>query len=304
MSIMKFFRILGITAVLALGMSSLSAQELLATVSINSQAMQGDRQVFKDMEQNISRYLNTTAFSRDKFEGFERIRIGLQIIVTQQPSSDYFVCNANIQVYRPAYNSTYETSLLTIRDNQFSFRYIPYQNLTYVENTYNDNLTALLNFYAFIILGFDYDSFSPNGGAPFFQRAQEIVNLASSSSQEAGWKGSEQTMKNRFRLVENLQNNAYRLFHQLIYKYHRSGIDQMSESPERGRKAILASLRDLQRIHRQNPQLYITKLFLDSKNQELVKVFTEAFTNDKKEFLTIMQDLDPTNMPKYSSIEE
>ncbi|MEO0896278.1 MAG: DUF4835 family protein [Bacteroidota bacterium] len=282
---------------------SVNGQEILATVSINAQQIQGDRNVFTDMKENIARFLNTTAFSKDRFEGLERIRVGVQIIVTRQPSADYFICNANFQVYRPAYNSTYESSSLTIRDNSFNFRYLPYQNLSYVENTYNDNLTALLSYYAFMILGFDYDTFSPNGGMPYFRKAQEIVNLAISQSNESGWNSNEQNLKNRYWLVENLLNNSYRLFHQILYKYHRTGIDVMSESPARGRKAIIATLRDLQRLNRQNPLLYLTRIFVDTKNQELVRVFQEAFPNDKKEFLTLMQDIDPTNMPKYSTVE-
>jgi len=281
----------------------LHAQEMLVNVNINAAQMQGDRTVFKDMKQNVERYLNTTAFTQDKFEGFERIRVSLQIVVNQQPSADYFICTANFQVYRPAYNSTYETSLLTIRDNAFNFRYLPFQNMNYVENTYVDNLTALLNFYAFVILGFDYDSYGPNAGLPHFKKAQEIVRLAASSSNESGWRSSEQTFKNRHWLSENLINNSYRLFHQILYKYHRDGIDMMTESPARGRKAILACLRDLQRLNRQNPQLYLLRVFLDTKNQELVKVFSEAFVNDKKEFLSLMQQVDPTNMPKYSKIQ-
>ncbi len=281
----------------------LNAQEMLVNVNINAAQMQGDRTIFKDMKQNVERYLNTTAFTQDKFEGLERIRVSLQIVVNQQPSADYFNCTANFQVYRPAYNSTYETSLLTIRDNAFNFRYLPFQNMNYVEDTYVDNLTALLNFYAFVILGFDYDSYGPNAGLPHFRKAQEIVRLAASSSNESGWRSSEQTLKNRHWLSENLINNSYRLFHQILYKYHRDGIDMMTESPARGRKAILACLRDLQRLNRQNPQLYLLRVFLDTKNQELVKVFSEAFVNDKKEFLSLMQQVDPTNMPKYSKIQ-
>ncbi|MCI4667141.1 MAG: DUF4835 family protein [Bacteroidia bacterium] len=288
---------------LGLSITHLKAQEFLVTVTINSQQIQGDKTVFKDMQQNISRYMNTTAFTQDKFEGHERIRVGLQIIVSSQPSVDYFVCQANFQVYRPAYNSTYETSLLTIRDNAFNFKYLPYQNMAYVQNTYTDNLTALLNFYAFVILGFDYDSFAPNGGQAHFNTAREIVGLASSSN-ESGWKSSEQTLKNRFWLAENLMNTKYRVFHQVLYKYHRTGIDGLAESPARGRKAILACLRDLQRLNRQNPQLYLVRIFCDTKNQELVKVFQNAFVNDQKEFLTIMQDVDPTNMPKYSKVQK
>ncbi|NJK27616.1 MAG: DUF4835 family protein, partial [Coleofasciculaceae cyanobacterium SM2_3_26] len=116
------------------------------------------------------RYINYQKWGADEFQGFERIRCNLQIIVTDRPSPDYFTCTANLQVYRPAYNTTYETLLLNIQDERFHFRYVPFQQMTFVDNTYNDNLTALLNFYAYLILAFDYDSYAPTAACPIFRR--------------------------------------------------------------------------------------------------------------------------------------
>ncbi|MEM7371732.1 MAG: DUF4835 family protein [Bacteroidota bacterium] len=281
------------------------AQELLCNVSIDASRIQSDRTVFDDMRENLSRYMNFNKWTNDEFQGEERIRCNMQIIVTSRPSPDYFVCNLNLQVYRPTYNATYETVSVLVADNKFSFRYVPFQQMTFVENTYNDNLTALLNYYAYVILGFDYATYSPNGGVPFFQKAQEIVNLATSASNEQGWNANEGTgNRNRYWLIENLLNSRYKGFHTVLYKYHRQGLDQMESKPDQARRAMMDTMREMQRLNRTNPLLRLTVLFFDTKDDELVKVFKNAFVNDKKEFLAIMQDVNPKNMSQYNSIME
>ncbi|MEM7655408.1 MAG: DUF4835 family protein [Bacteroidota bacterium] len=290
-------------SLLMTNVAGLSAQELLCNVSIDASRIQSDRSVFDDMQQNISRYLNFQKWTKDDFVGEERIRCNMTLIVMNRPSPDYFACNLNLQVYRPTFNGTYETITLNLSDVNFSFRYVPFQQMPFVENTYTDNLTALLNFYAYIILGVDYDTFSPSGGMPYFRQAQEIVNLAVSASNERGWNSSENN-RNRYWLVENLMNSRYKGFHTILYKYHRQGLDQMESKPDQARRAMMDSLRELKRLNQQNPLLVLTKTFLDAKDGELVKVFKNAFVNDKKEFVQIMQEVDPSNIAQYNSVME
>lgn len=282
---------------------SSQAQELLCNVRIDATQIQSDRSVFDDMQKNISEYLNFNEWTNDQFGPAERIRCSFQIVVRDRPSPDYFVCEANIQVFRPVYGTTYETVLVNLRDVNFNFRYVAYQNLQFIQNTYNDNLTALLNFYAFVILGYDYDSFSPSGGMPYFQKAQEMVNLAGSATNEVGWK-SNQSNRNRYWIMENLMNNRYRGFHQLIYAYHRQGLDLMGENDQKARTNISNALRTLQQLNRQNPLLLLTKNFLDAKQNELISVFKNAIINQKKEFIEIMQDVDPSNLAEYNRVME
>lgn len=277
------------------------AQEILCNVSINAGRIQSDRTVFDNMRETITQYVNFQKWTNDEFTGQERIRCNLQIIVNQRPSPDYFSCSMNLQVYRPVYNTTYETLLLNVSDNLFNFTYVPFQQMTYTENTYTDNLTALLNYYVFLALGFDYGSFSPNGGDPYFRKAQEIVNLASSASNEKGWRAGDSD-RNRFWLSENLLNSRYKGFHTVLYKYHRDGLDMMESNPNNARRAILDSVKEMQRVARSNPLLMLSKTFTDAKHEELTKVFTKAFVNDKKEFLQIMQELDPAHSNEYNSI--
>lgn len=280
-----------------------SAQELLCNVAIDAGRIQSDRAIFEDMQQNISRYINFQKWGSDEFSAQERIRCNLNIIVNNRPGPDYFQCTANLQVYRTAFNTTYETLVLNIQDDKFHFRYVPYQQMVFVDNTFNDNLTALLNFYAYMILGFDYSTYSPNGGMPYFRKAQEIINLAGSASQEPGWRSNEAN-RNRYWLLEGLMNSSYRSFHTILYKYHRQGLDMMESNPAQARRAIMDSLRELQRLSRQNPLLMLIKTFLDAKDNELVKVFQNAFVNDKKEFVQIMEDIDPSNIARYNSVME
>jgi hypothetical protein len=280
------------------------AQELFCAVKVDASRIQSDRQVFEDLEKNITEYLNFNKWTNDQFLAEERIRCNLQVVVRERRSADYFICEANLQVFRPVYNTTYETVVVNLRDVNFNFRYVAYQNLQFVQNTYTDNLTALLNYYAYLILGFDYGSFALNGGMPFFRQAQEIVNLAASASQEKGWESRESNNRNRYWQVENLLNNSYKGFHQLLYQYHRQGLDQMESDPQKARQAILSSLGQLQRLTQQNPLLLLTKNFLDAKQNELVSAFNNAFVNDKQKFIEIMQDVDPSNMAQYNSVME
>ncbi|MEL7532460.1 MAG: DUF4835 family protein [Bacteroidota bacterium] len=289
--------VFGFMAITQLGIS----QELLCNVSINSGRIQSDKTVFDNMRETITQYVNFQKWTNDEFTGQERIRCNMQIIINQRPSPDYFTASLTMQVYRPVYNTNYETLLINIQDNLFNFSYVPFQQMTYNENTYTDNLTALLNYYVFIALGFDYGSYAPNGGDPYFRKAQEIVNVASSSANEKGWRAGESD-RNRYWLVENLLNSRYKGFHTVLYKYHRDGLDKMESDPNKARRAILDSVKEMQRVARSNPLLMLSKTFTDAKHEELTKVFTKAFVNDKKEFLQIMQELDPAHSNEYNSI--
>ena len=283
--------------------SGLFAQQLNCSVSIdyNQAGGQSDRMIYQDMQKAITEYLNFQEWTNDEMEFFERIRVNFRIIVNSRPSADYFRCTGNIQIYRPTYNSTYETILVNISDQYFNFNYVMGQPLQFNENSYTDNPTALLNYYAYIILGFDYGSYGKGDGMPFFKKAQQWVSL-SAASPEQGWNSAGISQNNRFWLAENLTNSSYRQFHDLLYNYHRQGLDQLTENIPRARRTMLTSMQDLQKLVRTNPLLMITRLFLDAKSDELIKVFGGAFVNDKKAFVEIMQDIDPKNSEKYNAV--
>jgi len=290
-----------LSLLLSLSISASFAQELLCRVSVDASRIQSDKQIFEDMRKSISDYMNFNKFTSDEFEPNERIKCNLQIIVNDRPSSDYFTCTANIQLLRPTLDATYETITLNLSDRSFNFSYVPLQQLQFTDNVYNDNLTALLSFYAYIILGTDYDSFSRLGGTQYFVTAQNIANLAASSSSEGGWRSTEST-RNKYWLIENILNNSYRVFREATYKYHRKGMDLMESNPTQGRKAILECVQDITRLNAQNPTIILPRTFIDAKNRELEKVFQNAFINDKKRFLEFMRELDPANISTYERI--
>lgn len=278
------------------------AQEFLCSVSVNSSRIQGDKQIFQEMQRTISEYINNYQWTGDQFEFFEKVRWSLRIIVNDRPTADYFVCRANIQAFRPVYNSTEETLVLNINDNNFDFNYVAMQQMQHLDNTYTNNLTALLDFYAYLVLGFDYDSFSPDGGAPYFRKAQEMINLASNSN-EKGWRAAGDT-QNRYWIMENLTNSRYKGFHEVLYKYHRSGMDQMESDVAQGREAILETLRTMNDLRRQNALAPVIRIFLDAKEAELIQIYRGALPNQQQTFVGLMEELDPANANKYSQIQK
>lgn len=272
-------------------MQPLHAQELLCTVKLDYSQIQGDKQIFADMEQTIIRYMNFTAFTNDTYTPTERIRCNILISVNDRPQPDEFKCVANIQAFRPAYGATYETPIFNSVDKNFNFTYVAYQQLQFSENTYVDNLTSILNFYAYTIIGLDMDSYGLQAGDPYFQRAQQVVTLATNSP-ELGWRANE-SLRNRYWLAENLLNNAYKPFHEAMYKYHRQGVDVLASNLVAGRKAILDTVKSMNQLNKQRPQLMITQVFIDMKDGELVQVFSNDQPAQRTEFINTALDWAP-----------
>jgi hypothetical protein len=302
--ILIFLKKIMLTFFFALSSAYLFAQTpLLFTVNIDATQVQGDKQIIQNMKDGITRYLNQTQWTTDQFEANERIKCFIQIIITKR-DLDNFTATANIRFVRPTYNSTYESVVINLSDKYFNFTYIPFQELQYTENSYNDNLTALLNFYAFMVLGLDYDSFSASGGMTYFQKAQEIATLAAANGGEDSWRSNSNPTSGRHWLVENMMNSSYKSFHTFMYKYYREGLDKMESDPAKGRKAILESMKEVQKLNKQNTLLRCVRMIFDAKTDELISVFTKGVTNDKNEFLQIVQEIDPLNMSNYAKIME
>ena len=287
--------------VLLMAISGSYAQEFMCSVSINPGRIQGDKQIFDEMRRSIQEYINDYKWTNDQYEHYERIRWQLRIQINERPTADRFTGRAVIQAFRPIYGSSEETQLFNISDSRFDFSYVVQQQMPHIENTYNDNLTALLNFYAYIVLSFDYGSFSPNGGEDYLRRAEEVLNQAGSSG-EIGWRSAD-GQQNRYWLVENLRNTRYKAFHEAMYTYHREGMDVMGEDVNKGRRGVMEALRKIDELQRQNNLLYIKRVFMDSKNNELKNIFKGALPNQQQEFLQIMEQIDPSNMSEYNSIK-
>jgi hypothetical protein len=294
-------RIYLIFALIVIAHSNLIAQELRCNISISATKLQGaNRTVFETMQSDLYEFMNNRKWTDQKFAMDERIECNFFINLDEQISSDEFKGTIQVQARRPVFNSSYETILLNIKDNDFDAKYIEYQTLEFNETSNKDNLTNILAYYAYIVLGMDYDSFSPEGGTEFFQKAQTIVNN-SQSAREKGWKAYE-SERNRYWLVENILNKSYSGFRSCTYQYHRQGLDIMFDKSPEGRAAIAESLKSIQKVFRSRPSLYILQVFFDAKSDELVNVFSKSFPDEKNRVSVLLNECDPSNGTKYEKI--
>ncbi len=282
---------------------NLYAQELRCNVQVVSQQIQGtNKQVFTRMQSSIYEFINNRSWTNHVYDHDEKIECNIMINLTSQISSDEFKGTMQIQVRRPVFNSSYNTVLFNFKDNDIQFRYTEYQALEYSESHTPTSLAAILAYYANIIIGLDYDSFAKEAGTPYFTKAEAIVNKMQ-ATKFPGWKSFE-SKHNRYWLVEDLLNNSYRPVRECIYRYHRLGLDRMSDKLADGRAEIAESLRLLQKAHRAKPGSFILQVFFDAKADELVNIFSESFNDEKKRVCNILNDIDPANLTKYKKILE
>lgn len=279
------------------------AQELRCNVTVSARGIQGANQnLFRTMQSDLYEFMNNRKWTDNVFDYDEKIRCNIMIKLDEQISADEFKGSIQVQLTRPVYNSSYTATVLNIKDNDFHCQYREFQPLEFNETSNRDNLTNIMAFYAYVILGFDYDTFSPEGGTPYFEKAQAIVNN-SQNAREKGWKAFE-SERNRYWLVENVMNKSYSSFRSAMYNYHRMGLDLMSERAEEGRANIAESLRDIQKVFRRRPSTYILQMFFDAKVDELINVFSKSFPDERNRVLAILNEVDPSNGSKYKKIEE
>ena len=278
-----------------------SAQELRCNVTVSATRIQGSNQnLFRTMQSDLYEFMNSRKWTDHVYSYDEKIKCNILIRLDEQISVDEFRGSIQVQLTRPIFNSTYTSTILNIKDNDFRCKYVEFQPLEFNETSNRDNLTNIMAFYAYVILGFDYDSFSPEGGTPYFLKAQAIVNN-SQNAREKGWKSFE-SERNRYWLIENILNKSYSAYRKCIYSYHREGLDIMSDKPEEGRANIANSLRDIQKVFRRKPSIYILQMFFDSKSDELVKIFSKSFPDERNRVLAILNEVDPSNGSKYEKI--
>ncbi|HVN58761.1 MAG TPA: DUF4835 family protein [Bacteroidales bacterium] len=292
-------------SLLILTSSKAYPQELLCNVQISAQKIQGsNRQIFISMQKDVYDFMNGMVWSNMVVSYAEKIECNILINLTDQLSADEFKGTIQIQLKRPVFNTTYNSTLLNFIDNSFQFRYVEFQPLEFDPNVHRSNLVSVLAYYAYMILGFDGDSFSPEGGTPFFQIAEKIVNNAQNAP-EQGWKPYDGSRnRNRYWLVKNILNKEYAGVRQFIYDYHLNGLDKMESKVTEARTNIVESLRLLQDVYRKKPDpfLYFFQIVLDAKSDEIVNIFTEAFPEEKGRVVQILTEIDPANKVKYSKI--
>lgn len=285
--------------VLASGIAS--AQELNCKVQVVSPTIQGtDKSVFDNLQTAIFEFINNRKWTNETFKNNERIDCSMLINVSERISTDEFKATIQVQVRRPVFKSSYNSVLLNNNDNDFQFKYLENQTLEYSENLHMSNLTSVLAFYAYMIVGLDYDSFALDGGTYYLQKALAIVNNAQSSN-DLGWKAFDGN-KNRYWLINNMLDATFVPLRECMYKYHRLGMDLMVDNKETARNNIYDALQNLRKIHQIKPLSYSMQVFFNAKSDEIINIFSGAYPDEKAKIMNLLNEIDPTNSNKYQKI--
>lgn len=288
-----------------LGMYSLWGQELNTSVNINIQKLQTvDPKVFETLKQTIQEFMNNQKWTDDYFEQNERINCNILLTIQEERSPTSFKAELSIQASRPIFGSSAETVLFNHIDRDVTFSYEQFQPLIFSRNSYNDNLSHLLSFYAYIVLGMDYDSFALYGGTPYFQAAQDIVNNVPSgaAASNPGWRSLDGN-RNRFWIIENLLSPRVRPFRQAMYEYHRQALDIMTDDVATGRSVIVTALNKVTEVNRAYPNSMIIQMFNNTKSKEVIEIFKRGTMDEQNQVIQIMSSIDPANAANYRAIK-
>lgn len=290
---------------LVMCMMDFHAQELNCTVTVNSDQVQGtNKEVFNTLKQSIEEYVNTSRWTNMTFQEKERIECSM-LLVVKSVQDGVYNCEFTCQSRRPVYGTSYSTPTLNFKDNNFVFTYQEYDRLDYQQSTFTTNLTALLAYYCYLIIGHDMDSFSKLGGTACFQVCEQIVTAAQSASldntEAAGWKAFESN-RNRYALINNLMDEAFKKYRTYYYDYHRHGLDEMINNVANGRARIAKDFKILKEAYNARPATYVVNAFLDAKADELVNIFKQGTSDEKKMIYDLLMDIDPTRQSTYDEI--
>ncbi len=283
--------------------NGLNAQELNAQVQINTQNIQlTNKQVFNTLQTAIREFLNNTKWTSENYSLEERIQCSFLINIQDNPSIGEFSGSLQIQYSRPVYMSGYDSPIFVHQDNQFAFKYLEFDRLDFAENQNLSNLTSVLAYYVYVIIGLDRDSFEEEGGTPFFQKAQNIVGVAQNSN-FTGW-SSFSGPKSRFQLIDDLLSAAFSDYRKCLYQYHRQGLDVMYDPAEqdRGKQVLRDALLLLKGVNDKRPNSLIIQIFFDAKSQEIISVFNGGNPIDIRALKELLPNLDATNASKYQQM--
>ena len=281
------------------------SQELNCQVSVEADAKlelnSTELEIIKQMKQSVYDLMNNTQWTKDNFKTEERINCNIQIQLKTNPNSGVYTGFIQVQSTRPAFNSNYNTVLFNFQDDDMAISFSRNTVLTYAQNQFRDNLSSILAFYAYFIIGMDYDSFSSKGGTPYFNEAQQIVSNAQSSG-APGWKASESGKRNRFWLIDNILQPVFDPLRECNYMYHRKGIDMMYDNKVEAKKSLLAALNKLTPVVQTRPNTVNVVNFLNAKTIELKNILSDSEIKEKTDFVNLLKKLDSGNSSKYQEI--
>jgi hypothetical protein len=290
-----------------------AAQELNCKVSIrHDRILNVDQQVFTDMERAITTFINTRKWTTDDYSPQEKIECTIMFNLTAKLDGiqDGYEATMNIQATRPVYNTGFNTSLVNFVDKEANFKFNQFSPLIFDDNrvgssgdAITDNLSATLAFYAYLIIGLDYDSYSMNGGNAYFKKAQNIVNNAPEGKGVRGWKAVDGT-KNRYWMADQFLNPRFSDFHKYWYSMHRLGYDVYYDKPIEAKKNILSGISTLQKLNRDNPNAILVQFFFNAKSTELLNLLADMPVADRQQYITLLSQADVTNAQKYQALSK
>lgn len=278
------------------------AQELKATVKVVAQKVTDvDPTIFTALESSVNQFLNNTRWTSDVFSPEERIECSFLINITDARSQESFVADLTVGSRRPVYGSAFFCTMFNHKDLDFNFTYVPFQPMEFSETSFLNNLTSVLSFYVYIILGLDYDSFSPEGGTIYFNRANQIVQNAQQAS-EPGWRSIDRAGRNRFTLSEEILNPAFRNFRTFQYKYHREAFDHFYNDFEKSRAKAVEALLGIEDIFKQRPNAFLLQVFFNSKRDEVISMMKDAPLVEKQNLVQVMRRIDGANASRWDEL--
>jgi hypothetical protein len=281
------------------------SQELNCQVDMDYSQVQGstNKQIFDQLKRSVLEFMNNTKWTTDVFTQQEKINCSFLIIIKQSLGGDDYSGSIQVSSNRPVYKSSYATRVLNVEDEFFQFRFQQFSQLEFNINSFQNNLTSVLAYYAYVVLATDYDTFSPEGGTIYWQKAQLIVQNAQAAS-ESGWKQSQSGQKNRYWLVENTLQPLFKGIRDCMYAYNMNGLDKMSEDPAAARATILTSLELLIPVAKARPASYNMQVFFNAKRDELINIFKGGTPEEKTKVLEILATVDPSGTTRYQKISE
>jgi hypothetical protein len=259
-----------------------------------------DKTIYQNLQTSLYEFINNTKFTEINFRQAEKIECSMLVDVTSR-EGNYFTAEINLALRRPVYKSNYNTPMFNYIDRRFYFEYTDGQTLDFNPNTYISNITSTIGFYVYLFLGLDFDSFSLNGGDPFFAIAETIAHAAPQDpGSENGW--SSTGRQNRYAIISDINNPTYQPLRQFIYDYHRQGLDKMAEKPDDARESMLNAIAQLQGIYERNPMCYFLQLLIESKRDEIIQVYSQGDMKIRTEAANIMKTIDPSQSSRYDEM--
>jgi len=278
------------------------AQELNCKVNINYSKIQGtNTQVFKTLETALTEFINDRKWTSAQYTVAEKISCSMNITVKEHTEDGAFKCELLVQANRPVYNASYNTTLFNFKDVNFNFTYLEFDPLELRENQIDSNLTAVIAYYAYLIIGMDMDSMAPLGGTDVLRTAESIVTAAQTMS-EAGWKAFDDN-RNRHGIITDYLDEQMKPYRQMVYDYHRMGLDEMAQNADRGRVKITVALEELKKAKENKPMSVLPQLFTEIKKDELVNVYSKGMQAEKEQVYTMLVDINPALSTEWDKIK-